>query len=203
VPLRIALEAAKLYAEEFLGKKDSEAVQKISTSSLEVSAHGVHEALENTLRAIVGGTFHLDKVALARYVLEVVNSQQDDLHDDISDLRANFRALFSLLGARQRTAIRELTEEKVDKKINRLRKAFLADNPANATREQGLLLLEDIEASLIQGPEADRVTYELRQIASNHSLAVDLVADIDDFQQFEADLHSLAYTEIRAVQTQL
>ncbi|GAT88212.1 hypothetical protein [Paenarthrobacter nicotinovorans] len=201
VPLRIALTAARLYAEEFLNKKDSEAVHKFSASSVDVGANGVHEALETAFRAIVGETFHLDKIALARYVLEVANTQQDDFPEEIAVLRANFRALFSLLGARQRTALRELTEEKVDKKINRLRKAFLADNPTNATKEQGLLLLEDIEASLVQGPEADRVTYDLRRIASNHSLAADLVADIDDFEQFEADLHSLAYTEIRAVQT--
>lgn len=119
---------------------------------------------------------------------------------EVAVLCSNFRALFSFLGARQRAATRELTEEKVDKKINRLRKAFLAGNPVGATREQGVLLLEDIEASLIQGPEADRVTYELRKITSNHSLSVDLAAEIDDYEQFAADLHSLVYTELRAVQ---
>ena len=61
---------------------------------------------------------------------------------EVAVLCSNFRALFSFLGARQRAATRELTEEKVDKKINRLRKAVLAGNPVGATREQGVLLLD-------------------------------------------------------------
>lgn len=200
VPLPIALAAAKQYGEEFLTKREAEAVKRISATSLEVHAAGVHHALETAFKGVVGDTFHLDKVALARYVLEAADGQHPDLSVETDILRTNFRALFNLLSAKQRTATRELTEEKVDKKINRLRKGFLADNPTSATKEQGLLLLEDIEASLVQGSEADRVTYELRRITSNHSLTDDMLQEIEDYRQFEDDLHSLAYTELRAVQ---
>ena len=203
VPLPIAIAAAKQYAEEFLTKREAEAVKRISADSLEVHAAGVHHALETAFKDVMGDAFHLDKVALARYVLETADGQRPDLSEETNILRTNFRALFNLLSAKQRTATRELTEEKVDKKINRLRKGFLADNPTSATKEQGLLLLEDIEASLVQGSEADRLTYELRRITSNHSLTDDMLQEIEDYKQFKDDLHSLAYTELRAVQTDL
>ncbi|MFH8869444.1 hypothetical protein ACIQUZ_11465 [Streptomyces griseus] len=76
---------------------------------------------------------HLDKVGLARSVIDSIR-HSTGLDEALHIMDANFRALFRELNRRQRQAIREITSEKTRDKIKRLKRSFLLDHPASATR---------------------------------------------------------------------
>jgi len=119
---------------------------------------------------------------------------------DLEVLEANFRALFTELGIRQRNAARDLQKVRTDTRIRRTRSNFLRDHPTRSTREEGGLLLEEVLANLDNTEDGESLSTEVRQISIKHGLADELTSDIVDFEGFRASIESLAYAHIRSSQ---
>ncbi|GAA2558183.1 hypothetical protein GCM10010423_70020 [Streptomyces levis] len=163
------------------------------------SDEGTHDALEHAAARKLDG-FHLDKVGLARNILDVLTHEEDALADAIAILDNNFRVLFRELSSRQRKALREITTERTTSKIKRLRNSFLLDHPAGATREQATLLLEDIDASLDNSVDADDLRSQLLTVRRTFALDEEPRDPIDDFAAFQEALQRLAYRPVNAAQ---
>ncbi|MGY0231986.1 ATP-dependent nuclease [Longispora urticae] len=199
IPVEIGVEAVKLYANAFLPPVDAKEIQSLTADV--VNFHGgigMHEALEAAAATIVSG-FHLDKVGLARSVLDAIRSDES-LTELAATMDTNFRALFRELGSRQRQALREISTEKTGSKIKRLKRSFLLDSPAGATKESATLLLEEVEAALDNSVDAEELRSQIRSVRRQFGLDDDPTDYIEDFADFRNALESLVYREINDVQ---
>jgi hypothetical protein len=202
IPLQIGVAALKRYATEFLTPAQAQKLDDLTPDEVSFSGKddSTQKALQNAATRRLTG-FHLDKVGFARSVMAVVNGDDHAGGQEASDiLDANFRVLFRHLGHMQRRALRELEQEKTSAKIKRLKRSFLLDHAATATREQALLLLEDIEASLDNTIDAEDLKGQMRKIRRTFHLDDDLLEPIDDFNDFRDALEALAYREINMAQ---
>ncbi|WP_329177292.1 AAA family ATPase [Streptomyces sp. NBC_01477] len=200
IPLEIGVAAVKGYAADFLGPAQAAPLNSLTAQHVSFTENqGTHAALQQAAAALVPG-FHLDKVGFARSVMEVVNKQHDAHAQAAEGLDSNFRVLFRELGRRQRSALRELTTEKTGSKIKRLRKSFLQDHPASATREQATLLLEEIDSALDTSLDAEDFSRQIRTLHRDFALDEEPLEEIADFSAFRDALQSLVYREVNAAQ---
>ncbi|MEU0804188.1 AAA family ATPase [Streptomyces sp. NPDC005970] len=202
IPLEVGVAAVKRYATAFLTSAEAKQLEDLHTDDVTFDGdEGTHEALEIAAARKLEG-FHLDKVGLARNILDVLTHDADSCADAVAVLDRNFRTLFRELGSRQRKALREIATERTTSKIKRLRKSFLLDHPAGATGEQATLLIEDIGAALDNSVDADDLRIQLQAVRRDFALEEEPLAPIDDFPAFQETLQSLAYRPVNAAQDQ-
>ncbi|MEU3645224.1 AAA family ATPase [Lentzea sp. NPDC034063] len=199
VPLEIGIAAVRRYAHDFLEPDQAAKIRTLTTKDVSFEGcSGTHDALEKAAVVKLEG-FHLDKVGFSRNVLEV--ARQDEGVEVAAEVMAsNFRILFRELGARQRQAMREITTEKTGAKIKRLKRSFLRDHPATATREEATLLLEEVEASLDNSVDAEDLKSHIRGMRRNFQLEDEPTEPINDFKAFRRALDTLVYREVNVVQ---
>ncbi|WP_427923938.1 AAA family ATPase [Streptomyces sp. cg40] len=202
IPLEIGVAAVKRYASVFLTVAEARKLESLCTDDVRFDGdEGTHDALQEAAARVVEG-FHLDKVGLARNVLDVLSHDKDVPAEAVAVLERNFRTLFRELGSRQRNALREIATERTTSKIKRLRGSFLQDRPDSATREQAALLFEDIEAALDNSVDADDLRIQLQALRRDFALDEEQLGPVDDFPAFQAALQSLAYRPVNAAQDQ-
>ncbi|WP_433272682.1 ATP-dependent nuclease [Actinosynnema sp. CS-041913] len=199
IPLEIGVAAVKRYANDFLEPAEARKLGELRTTDVRsTEGKGTHDALQEAAAGIVTG-FHLDKVGFARSVIDAVRLD-DRLAAAAATLDANFRVLFRALGSKQRQAMRDITVEKTGSKIKRLKKSFLLDHPAVATREQATLLLEEIEAGLDNSVDAEDFKSQIRDIRRTFMLDDDPTESVEDFDSFRGGLDVLVYHEVNDAQ---
>ncbi|WP_406841874.1 AAA family ATPase (plasmid) [Streptomyces sp. AHU1] len=202
IPLEIGVAAVKRYASAFLTSAEAKQLDGLAVGDVVFDGdEGTHDALENAAIRLLD-SFHLDKVGLARNILDVLANDQDIDPGAVADLDRNFRALFHALGTRQRKALREISTERTTSKIKRLRASFLLDHPVTATREQAALLLEEIDASLDNSVDAEDLRSQLRALRRDFTLDEEPLDPIHDFPAFQDALQALAYRPVNAAQEQ-
>lgn len=199
VPLKIGIAAVQRYAQDFLEPEEAAKLRdlKVDDVSFEGCA-GTHDALEKAAVGKLEG-FHLDKVGFSRSVLDAVR-HDEALADAAVTMDVNFRLLFRELGSRQRQAMREITTEKTSAKIKRLKRSFVLDHPAGATREEATLLLEEVEASLDNSVDAEDLKSQIRGVRRTFELDDEPVEPIKDFGAFRDALDTLVYREVNEAQ---
>ncbi|MEV7863727.1 AAA family ATPase [Streptomyces hirsutus] len=199
VPLEIGVDAVKRYANDFLEPDESQLVQTLDIGDVDFSGcNGTHDALAKAAQSKVPG-LHLDKVGLARSVIDSVR-QGTGLDEALRTMDANFRALFRELNSRQRRATREITSEKTRSKIKRLKRSFLLDHPAGATRADATLLLEDVDAVLDDSVDAEDLRSEIRRVRRRFELDDSPNEAISEFDAFRDELETLVYREVNEAQ---
>ncbi|MEU3290428.1 AAA family ATPase [Streptomyces longwoodensis] len=202
IPLPVGVAAVKQYARAFLPPDDAKKLDDLQADDVAFDGdEGTHDALQRAAARKLDG-FHLDKVGLARNILDVLTHDEDGLAEAVAALDTNFRVLFRELGNRQRKALREITTERTTSKIKRLRSSFLLDHPAGATREQATVLLEDIDASLDNSVDADDLRGQLLAVRRTFALDEEPRDPIEDFAAFQEALQKLAYRPVNAAQEQ-
>lgn len=197
VPVNIALAAGQRYAGEYAGADAAAKAAAVKVKSINVKKQFTFDAVEAALVAAVGEDFHLDKIGFARSVIDVL---ADAKPADTARLEQNFRCLFREIASRQRRAEREQQEAKSSDRIKRELKAFGADHPAAATREQAQLLIERVEGQLDDSPYADELRLRLAKIARDHRLHEAPTTPVADLYAFLADLNGVAYQELQIAQ---
>ena len=95
-----------------------------------------HFAALQTAFAAVNSELRIDKLGLARTVIDLV--ERDDSHDDVQVLRSNFRELFKTLRILQHEAEAEHRELGAQKQVRRAILGFLKQHPESATRDAGV-----------------------------------------------------------------
>lgn len=196
VPAKIALVAARHYVAQRFGDAAAEKLKAMTPEDLSFTSPeaGLFDALESAVADSLKVPFKLDKVGLARGVLDAL-LDADDL--DRTTMETNFRLLFTELGRRQRDAARDMQRIRTDARIKRARDNFLRDHPARGTREEAALLLEEILANIDRTEEGELLHTRVRQLIIKHQLEDDLTSDIADFPGFRDALNELAYEQLR------
>lgn len=192
IPFEVALHAAALYCEEF--------VPNVEPLKLGLTAKGVLDGKKD-LRASLEEAicseadepaFHLDKIAFARCVIEVVTGGAAS-EQVVERLDKNFRLLNYEIGRRQRMADAEERSANIQSRIKRAKRRFLANNTEGARREQVTVLIEEIERQLDDSAEAEKVIATMRRWRHDFKLNEDPRSPVEDYSGLVEALNKLTY----------
>ena len=100
----------------------------------------------------------------------------------------------------QRDAERELTTERVSRRVERAKQSFFQDHPDGARREHAFVLFEEIEASLDGSQESDHIRAELSGLRRDFKVEDDVTEPIPDYDRFLERLEKLTYAGRLATQ---
>lgn len=141
-----------------------------------------------------GSVLHLDKVGMARHVVDVVDA---DLHD-ASVVRANFRLLFLHLSELTSAAVLERSRTGIGRRVDREIKSFLKDHQTTATRGELRALLRTVNVLLDTSDEAEAVRAQVRMMQNHHQLDKDLTAEVEGFEDVARKLAAMKYAGVVA-----
>jgi energy-coupling factor transporter ATP-binding protein EcfA2 len=215
VPLSLAIDAAHAYCLELVPDIDvkSLALQESEIFAVSEAQGGGSHKKRDTLSRLQGAIrtkadkpkFHLDKVAFARAIVDLLPKPQTESDSSITDVdkelegfRENFTLLQKVISERQRQATRVENVEKISSRINRIKSDFLRTRKQSANREHVLDLMEEIAAHLDNSPEAEDVRVEMRGWHEQFDLSGDPFGEIEDFAQLTRAISSIAYKAVNA-----
>lgn len=208
IPIPICVEAAKKYAKEICHAKD-ENIEKITIEVVENSLKGknsIFDVLEDLFKTLSEDGLHIEKIGFARNVIEIVSNNSEEFQnlslETINEFDQNFKILFEKLNKMRRAAERELSGEKVSKKINRLKKRFLQNYPNNSRKENVVILFEEMEAALDDTAESNKVKYAINDLRLKYELEEVVNESIADYENFKTDLNKIVYAGRIAAQEQ-
>lgn len=207
IPMNIAIDAAARYCREFVpGINVHELAIDTTTvfGGADAGKRGLVKDLEGAIGAASGTKgFHLDKVAFARCVVEVLMGEDDGTAArvatdiDFGVVHRNMVALLSSLARLQRNAVRAEDVDRISSRINRIKREFVRTQKGAARREDVLDLVEHIEAQLDHSVEADAVRETLVSWRSQFNLTEDPREPVDDYGELARAITSLAYKAVR------
>src|SRR5579859_3678755 len=181
IPLTLCARAAQHYAKLFW-EIDDQTVASITPDAIlsnKVAGESVFDALNRCISQLPGKP-HIDKIGFSRAVIDLLPKPNRDgslppgTPAEIEEFENNMLPLLSRLRKMQRASEKEQNSARVSEKTERLKKNFLQDHPDEATREQAVFLLDDIEAALDESPESDFARSELQKLRRDFQLSEDL-----------------------------
>lgn len=204
LPLPIALRAAEAYCREFVPDVD---LSSMSLTAADVYPAGVEKnkgtlsGIETAVRLSTGlDRFHLDKVAFARAVVDILMTQgvEDVAGDaDTSRVNGNFSLVLAELARQKRAAERAESVDKISSRINRIKRDFVRTRPQAARREEVSDLIEEISSQLDSSPESEDVRVEMRTWRHKFGLDGDPRGVIENYDGLKTAISGLAYQAIR------
>ncbi|MEV4846740.1 AAA family ATPase [Micromonospora matsumotoense] len=208
IPFEVAVAAAHVYCKEFVPAVDVAALHLDREQVYDADAdaatspnRGTLKYLEAAIAARTGTpSFHLDKVAFSRAVIDVLADKVPGVTaaaDDIKLAHDNFRILLTALARAQRDAERAESVERISSRINRIKSDFVRTRRGSARREDVLNLIEEISSQLDNSREAEDLRRRMRRWEEDFALLIDPREPVDDFASLLKAIHSLAYHSIR------
>lgn len=164
-----------------------------------------YDALNHVVQSVLGPEFHIDKMGLAREIVELIHQNHIAAtplipEEDSKTFRDNFAVLIRRLSEMQRKAERETSQERISRKVDRVIKSFRSDHPTSAKREEAILLLEEVESALDDSSEADTVRLELQKLRRDYDLTEPKPGAVERFSVFSQALGCVRYSALNAVQ---
>jgi hypothetical protein len=104
------------------------------------------------------------------------------------------RALFRVVNTARRQAERESGTERLDTLVEQRARLFKMDYPAHARREQGRIVLDDIEANLDQSVEADAIRNDILTLRRQYELDGEAGELIEPYAEFLEALAGLKHS---------
>lgn len=214
IPLEICIQATKLYLQEFLQLQEQDISFLTANLILDkVTEKTVLDAIQESLSEFPEKELKINKVGFARNVIQVVNewSQKRDSLDQrqleaLKHFEQNFRVLCKKLNTMQRRAQQKLTDERLSQKIERLKKNFIALHPISARREDGIVLVDEIEGILESNKEnesiqeIEAIKNSLQNLRRDYKLDIEMNKAIDDYEGFKKGLERIKYAGLLASQ---
>lgn len=208
LPVNIAVDAAARYCREFVPLVNVHDFG-LDTGAVFAGAAPGRKGLLNDLETAIGAKvdisdFHLDKIAFARCVVEILMGDDDSTTSrvttpaDLDLAKSNLVALLSNLARLQRDAVRAGNVDRISSRINRIKREFTRTQKGVARREDVLDLIEQIEAQLDYSVEADAVRETLAQWRPRFKLTEDPREEIADYDDLSNAITSLAYQAVRS-----
>jgi len=207
IPPGIAALAVQRYLEAVCGisKTDTANVTGPALISAWTGEKALYDGIAEVVKQHFGEDAHIDKVGLARAVVEVMQfhfarQEYEIPQTDLNAFQKNFKVLLAKLAHLQRQAERDSTQERISQRIDRSIKAFLRDHAASSRREDAMILLEEIDAVLDDSMEADQVRLQLQQLRREHDLTEPKAGIVENFPKFNDGLRRVRYSAVNAVQ---
>jgi hypothetical protein len=205
IPLPICIQATKLYLKEFL-QVDEPEVSFLTEDLIlsKIDNRTILDAIQESISESFYKELKVNKAGFARNVIQVVNewSQKrgeldENLSNALQNFEKNFKILFKKLNFMQRSAQKILTKEMLKQKIKRLKKSFLVLHPISAKREDGVILLDEIEdviKSNIENEspqEIEAIQNVIQNLRRHYKLDVEMNKTIDNYTEFKMGLERI------------
>jgi hypothetical protein len=173
LPPEVAAEAARRYLTTMCDVAEGEAQRVSADVLLEVWTSG--RALFDAVVAVVVERFgegaHVDKVGFSRHVVDllrerVTRGEVKGVPREAMDILKRNCEVAKL----QRGAERDSSRERISHRVERAVKAFERDHATAASRDDALVLLEEIDGVLDDTLEGDEVRLQLQKLRRDHDL---------------------------------
>ncbi|MBD2446367.1 AAA family ATPase [Nostoc sp. FACHB-152] len=217
IPLQICIQATKLYLQEFLQVEQTE-IDFLNEDLVlrNIDNKTILDAIQASLLEFPDKNLQINKVGFARNVIQVVNNwtrQRNSLDEHqykaLQSFENNFKVLFKKLNLMQRRAQQRLTDERLSQKIERLKKNFFALHSIAARREDGVILLDDIEGILDINTdneaikEIEAIKSAIQNLRRDYKLDIDMSKMIHDYTGFQLGLERIKYAGLLASQEEI
>jgi hypothetical protein len=205
IPLKLCARAAQRYAKHFL-EIDDNTVASITAEAIfakKLDGHSVFDALEKCVSELQGNP-HIDKIGFARAVVDLLPKVNRDgtlpagTPPEIEEFETNMLMLLTQLRKMQRASEKEQKSVRISEKTDRLKRNFLQDHPEEATREQAVFFIVEIEAALDEAPESDLTRIELQKLRRDFLLSEDLYQNVPHYDNFKIGLERVKYAGVMA-----
>ena len=199
VPVPVAVAAARNYA---IGVANVGQEVEFTLSEdhvkqrLQKEPGSLFNALTGAFVDCLGADAHIEKVGFAKEIIAVLAaSRVGDLSSEIEALQRNFGQLISHLARLLRGANEREEERRLNNKLNRTISAFLDDYPTPTTREHARLLIEQLQTSVEDSPDGDRVNLQAARLKREFNLEENLNDPIERYDEFCKQVKALQYEE--------
>lgn len=214
IPLPICIQATKLHLQEFLQVDETEVSFLKETLILsKIDDRTIIDAIQESISEFFDTEVKITKTGFARNVVQVVNDwsqKRANLEENQSKalqlFEQNFKVLFKKLNSMQRSAQKRLIKEMLSQKIERLKKNFIVLHPVSAKREDGVILLDEIEDLLKSNieneshKEIEAIQNALQNLRRQYKLDIEMNKTIHDYTGFQMGLERIKYAGLLASQ---
>jgi hypothetical protein len=205
IPLPICIQATKLYLKEFL-QVDEPEVSFLTEDLIlsKIDNRTILDAIQESISESFYKELKVNKAGFARNVIQVVNEwsqKRGELDENqskaLQNFEKNFKSLFKKLNFMQRSVQKRLTKEMISQKIKRLNKNFIVLHPISAKREDGVILLDEIEdviKSNIENEspqEIEAIQNVIQNLRRHYKLDVEMNKTIDNYTEFKMGLERI------------
>ena len=151
-------------------------------------------SMMKAINAIAGQTGgRIDKIAFAKAVVEACREAGPSIKEDIGEYLARMRIIFRKVNSAVRGATEDAANRKLESLVAERAGLFAIDHPEHATREQGRIVLDQIEAQLDDSPEAEAIRNSIVPIRRDFKLQDDPADIIMDHEGFLERVTGLKY----------
>ena len=200
IPLSIAVAAARNYAVKIVGAPPEHA-EKLTVEDLQARLSAqpkqLFDALTEAFSERLGSECHIEKVGFAKEVVAVLNGSKvgDSTAEGSRTVETNIGYLLAEIAQLMRQATREEQDRRLNNRLQRTVAGFLSDYPSPTTRERGRLLVEEIQASIDDSEEGDRLRLQTEKLRREFELDENLTEPIERFDEFRERVKGLPYEE--------
>jgi len=192
LPPALALAAANVFFKEISAFRET-AIGPINPDEFEkLLAQGtsIFKSLDGAAR-LLGA--HIDKIGFARAVLDVCHEPGGDeaMIGAAQTFVERMRRLFAVLNERARGAERERSKERIGSMVERQCRLFVQDHQHQATKDQALVLFEDIENMLDNSLEAEEVLIRINKMKREYEIDGKLADSVPRYYAFLAAIGTL------------
>lgn len=197
VALPVAVAACRAFARDVLATPEEELdslTERGLADAIKRRNGEMWPAIEEAFAAAYPGE-HIDKVPFAKEVVAHLNDarRSGTQPDGVGDTAENFRLLLTHLAAKLRAAAREEDDRRLNNRLKRALDRFLTDHLGGASRDQGAIMIAEVQSALDESADSDQVRIALGALRRDFHLDEDLTSQIDDFAEFRQRVSNLQY----------
>jgi len=201
ISLPVAVTAARNYAVKVIETSREHAdtfAEADIAARLRAQPGSLFDALKAAFTERLGSGFHIEKVGFAKEVVAVLIASRKSsamTPSNVREVEKNVGFLIASIAQLMRRANRQEQDRRLNNRLKRTIAGFLADYPSPTTRERGRLLIEEVEASIDDSEEGDRVRLQAERLRRDFDLDEDLTDPIERFYEFRERVTALQYEE--------
>ncbi len=206
IPLTIAVKSAKFWLVNYGGLNQSIA-NKLTENLVSQQMNQnltLFKSIQTCIKIITHDQIIIDRLGFNRSVVDLINQQTEVKSSNktkifslkLKELEHNFKILFSEINQKKRDAQNLNQQEKLTQKISRIKQSFIKDYPLTATKEAGLILLENIEKVLETNNKETKIKSMIEHLKKQYQLNQNLTQLIQNYEQFKEDLNKIKYAKI-------
>jgi predicted ATPase len=195
IPAALIAEAGRNYARRLLGIGDSD-TKGLTAEKIKSGISDAEGSLWGAAKAAFANCFDgaaIEKVGFAKELVALLESsaQAQPPASAVATLEANFEPLIAELAQRLREADAEETDERTEKRSERVVRIFLRDHPEGALRHEADQALIELESALEDTPGDEGVRNHLAALRQAYDLQANPTSQVSEFEQFRDKLRDL------------
>lgn len=199
IPANVAVSAARRYARTFLGLPAEEADQ-LSDQDLTSRLPGSEGSLWDALAGAFEATFHtqISKAGFAKELLAYLAAAEakgGNRPSGVPALDQNFASLVSHLAEILALAHEHESEDRRNKRLERIIDTFAEDYPDGCTRDCAATTLKRIDSAVDDTTAGDIIQSGAARIRRDFRLSVEPLKNVDNYPKFLDALRNLRHLE--------